>query len=466
MASQGISIKMDIDDSGVVKGAKNVDDALEKINDQLGDISGDGTKDLAKIESSLKDIDKASLRTGDELDKTFRGRVKGSLKEAETGMGTFKDEANQTAKETAASFDGSAESIVGMFQEVSANALSGFGIAGQVAGLALAAGIGIATAAFGINEEQAQKAREEIAALGQELIDTGGIGNVSIEYMVGKLKDFATESDTSKTSLAGIRKTAQDLGLDFKQLAESYAGGTDAVGDQIAAVDDLIEKEKQYTSDGSANHLVADRIHQAELKDLESKKTNLEAIATAAAAARQEEQDWYDAGGPQMEAKAGLISSINSAYDDAVASVTDYVNAESGLLDVDAYLAAMQAKADALLDYQNSLAASDLTPEQRIALDAMGLDAAQVWMAGYQKATPEQAAGMKKFLTESAGDASGASRLVIEETFKAPIKATIAPEVSQSDIDAVNRAISQGIENKTVRVTVEAYNRQGQRVDG
>jgi hypothetical protein len=465
MASQGISIKMDIEESGVLKGAKNVDEALEKINDQLGDVGKEGTRDLEKIEASLKDINRASLQTGTQLEKTFSKNVKGSLKDAESGMGDFKQEANQTAKETAASFDGSADSIVGMFQEVSANALSGFGPAGAVAGLALAAGIGIATSAFGANEEQAKAAKEEIAALGKELIDTGDLGTVSIEYMVGKLKDFATEGDTSKTSLAGIRKTAKELGLDFKQLAQSYAGGTDALGDQIARVGDLIAAAKDYTAAQGENANAAYQASRSEVTALEKKKVQLEAIKTAEAAARQEEKDWYESGGPQLEAKAALISSINTAYDDVVASVTDFKDAESGVLDVDAYLAAMQARADALLDYQNSVTASDLTGEQRAALDALGLDAAEVWMAGYEKATPGQKTAMKKFLTESASESSGAAKTVIDEAFAKPIKATIAPEVSQNDIDAVNRAIKDGIVNQKVRVTVEAYNRQGQRVD-
>lgn len=462
--AEGINIKLVADVKDFVMGTKVLEDKLEDVSGSLDDLGKDGSKSVDKLEKSFSEATKEASTSARAM-KDSLADVKKSTKDAETGMGDFKQEANQSAKETAASFDGSADSIVGMFQEVSANALSGFGPAGAVAGLALAAGIGIATNAFGVNEEQAKAAKEAIAELGKELIDTGGVGNVSIEYMIGKLKDFATESDSSKTSLAGIRKDAKLLSVDFKDLADSYAGGTDNIDEQVAGVKQLIKVAEDAWRDDLERTGKSDLMQAAAIQLLEDKKTSLEKIQTATATARKEEADWYEAGGPQLEAKAALISSINSAYDDAVASVGDFVNAESGVLDVDAYLASMQARADALLDYQNSVAASDLTGEQRAALDALGLDSAEVWMAGYKKATPAQKDSMKKFLTESASESSGAAKTVIDEAFAKPIKATIAPEVRQTDIDAVNRAIEQGIENKKVRITVEAFNRQGQRVD-
>ncbi len=82
------------------------------------------------------------------MDKSLGKKTKKAAEEGKSGMDDFKQEANQTARESAASFDGSAESIVDVFQEVAANAFQGFGPAGAVAGLAIAAGIGLGVKAF------------------------------------------------------------------------------------------------------------------------------------------------------------------------------------------------------------------------------------------------------------------------------------------------------------------------------
>jgi uncharacterized protein YoxC len=463
MAS-GINIKLVADVKDFVKGTDNVEDKLKDVSKSLDDVGDDGAKSVGRLEKSFSDAT-TEASTSAKAMKDGLGRVKEGTKDAEQGLNDFKKEGTSVARETATSFDGSAESIGDVFRDLAANAFEGFGPAGAAAGIAVAAGVGLAIAAFGESEEEAQAAREAIEELGQEMIDSGTVGAVSFGYMVDKLKEMATQTDPQKMSLRGIRKDAELLGVEFDDLANSYAGGTDNIEEQIAGVQGLIDVASEAWRKDLERTGKSDLLQAGAIQLLEDKKASLDKIAAATATAREEEASWYDAGGPQMEAKAELIESINGAYDDAVASVGDFYDEEQKVLDVQAYLDSMQARADALLDYQNAVAASDLTPAQRSALNDLGLDSAEMWMAGYAKATEPQKAQMKKFLTESASDSSGAAKTVIDETFAKPIKATIEPEVSQNDIDAVNRAIDQGISNRKIRVTVEAFNRQGLRVD-
>lgn len=172
MAS-GINIAIDVDESGATKGITKVDEALEKVADSLDGVGKDGTSDLGKLETSIKDVNREALKAGDDIKSGFGNKVKSGVKEAEGGLQDFKSEANSTAKESAASFDGSAESIIDSFQEIAANAFQGFGAAGAVAGLAMAAGIGIATAAFQRSEEEAQKAKTRIGELGLAMVEAG-----------------------------------------------------------------------------------------------------------------------------------------------------------------------------------------------------------------------------------------------------------------------------------------------------
>lgn len=462
--AEGINIKLVADVKDFIKGTGNVEDKLDEVSKSLDDLGDDGSKSVDRLEKSFSEATKEASTAARSM-KDGLGDVKKGTKDAEEGLQDFKKEGTNVARETATSFDGSAESISDVFRDLAANAFEGFGPAGAAAGIGVAVGIGLAQAALGETAEEAEAAKEKIAELGQEMIDSGEAGEVSLGYMTDKLKEFATESDDSQTSLKGIRKDAELLGVEFKDLAESYAGGTENIEEQIQAVKDLITSTEDSALVEGERNTAGRAARLYEIRELEDKEAKLQKIADATATAREEEAAWYDAGGPQMEAKAALIDSINTAYDDAVGSVGDFVVAESGVLDVDAYLASMQARADALLDYQNSVASSDLTPQQRMALDGLGLESAEVWMKGYSSATPAQKEGMKKFLTESASDSSGAAKTVIDETFAKPIKATIEPEVSQNDIAAVNRAIDQGIANKKVRITVEAFNRQGLRID-
>lgn len=159
-------------ESGVIEPLEDAQKELEELGKSKGP---------DQLERSLKDAQEATERLKDETEDTARAidqefkdsyrKVKQSSDDgmdgAKEGMQDFKQEANQTAKESAASFDGSFESIVDMAQETAANAFGGFGPAGAVAGLAAAAGIGLAMAGF----ENVQEAQEKAAELASEWAD-------------------------------------------------------------------------------------------------------------------------------------------------------------------------------------------------------------------------------------------------------------------------------------------------------
>ncbi|WP_036963678.1 hypothetical protein [Promicromonospora kroppenstedtii] len=130
-------------------------DSLEKVDDGVKDAT-DSTEKLEKkfkdAADTVKKIDGKSVR---DLDDDF--------KRAEQGAEEFGDESTQIAKETATSFDGTAESISDVFRDLAANAFAGFGPAGVAAGVAVAAGLGLAQAKL---EEIAEKTNESAEAAG------------------------------------------------------------------------------------------------------------------------------------------------------------------------------------------------------------------------------------------------------------------------------------------------------------
>lgn len=455
--AKGISINFLADVRDFLKGTKNVEDELDDVADSLDDVAREGDQATEKLEDGFRDLAKATKKAGDDVGDNMR---KG-FKQAEEGAENFKEEANSTAKEAAASFDGSAESIIDAFQEVAANAFEGFGPAGAVAGLALAAGIGIATAEFQKNEEAAQKAKERIAELGQAMIDAGAGGEKPLQAVVESLQAIVTNSDDAVKKFSDIERASKFVGNSAEDLALAYAGQADALEGQLDVIQDLIDKEQEQTDKQAENGSRFAAIGQAKVGTLKQQQEELLKVQKETEAAAAIEEAYLAAGGAEAQAKADAIGLINAAYDDVVGSVTDFINAESGVLDVDAYLAAIDAREKALDEYQTALAKSGLSTDQKEALNAMGVDAAAAWLKGYESATPEQQRKLKKSLTEAAKENSGVARGQIEQAFEKPIDAKVKVE---ADTSAAQRDLENLIKARTQIIKVEFQDRYGKRV--
>lgn len=460
MAS-GINIAIDVDESGATKGITKVDEALEKVADSLDGVGKDGTSDLGKLETSIKDVSRESLKAGDDIKSGFGKKVKDSAKDAESGMEDFKSEANQTAKETAASFDGSAESIVDMFQETAANALSGFGPAGALAGLALAAGIGIATAEFQKSEEAAAKAKQRIQDMGQAMIDAGAEGEVPLDSIIESLQGIVLNSEDATKSFKDIRLAAKLAGQDAGALATAYAGGTEALDDQIDAYDKLIEQQKAEKVEGENGSAAAVTAYNLKLKALEDTKNGLVKVREEQQLAAEAEQAWLASGGNELIAKAEMVNAVNTSYDDLASSTTDFINAESGLFDTSAYITAMQERETALADYQKSLTTSGLSPEAQQFLNSQGIEAASQMLAGYKSSGPQAKAELDRIWKEASKTASGSVKTnldgVVNEKRTAKITADVDTATAQANLDALTK-------KRIAQVQVDFIDRYGKKV--
>lgn len=454
--AKGISINFLADVRDFLKGTKNVEDGLDDVADSLDDVVKEGDQANEKLEDSFRELAKAAKKSGDDIGDG----MKQGFKKAEDGAQELKDEANSTAKEAAASFDGSAESIVDAFQEVAANAFAGFGPAGAVAGLALAAGIGIATAEFQKSEEAAAAAKDRVRELGLAFIESGA-DVAQVEAFQEALQGIITNADDAAVKVDDLRKLTKKYGDAVPSVAEfatAYAGNADAIKSVTKELEAAIkaEKEKEFrTAAGARASAEKQAAYQGEIDKLKSIQEETELAA-------QIEADWLASGGAEIQAKADAVSQINDAYDEVVGSVTDFINAESGVLDVDAYLAAIDAREKALDEYQTTLAKSGLSTEQKEALNAMGVDAASAWLKGYQSATPEQQAKLKKSLTEASKENSGVARSSIEKAFEKPVEAKVDVK---ADTAAAQRDLDNLIKARTAIIRVDFRDRNGKRVD-
>lgn len=460
MSDKGISIKLAGDSSEFVKSVKKGEDALDDLSKGLDDIADDGVDSVEKLDDKFSDTIKSVKDLGDASESSLR-KTKRGADDAGDGMKDLKQEANSTAKEAAASFDGSASSIIDAFQEVSAQAFAGFGPAGAIAGLAAAAGIGMAVSAFEALQEEQQKAKEATAELAGEFIKTGEGSAERLQLVVDKLTEMATVTDGSVKSLNEIRTAAEKLGVPFEDLARAYAGGLDDLDAQIDKLKERRDAEIEAVEmEGEAGARARGRIAQRYNEQVEG----LEKVQEATAEAQELEQAWIDSGAERLQLKVDAIDSINSAYDDTVNSIRDYVDAESGILDVEAYLAAIEARRQALVDYQNNLVAANLTDEQKSALNAMGQEAAAVWLEAYvsPNTTDDQKRRLSASLTEASKEASGAAKTTLDKEFGDGVTTKLnldtSDAIAKADADIRNWAPDE----KALTMRLNIVDRYGQ----
>ncbi|KZM78404.1 hypothetical protein [Cellulosimicrobium sp. I38E] len=122
----------------------------------------------AKVYDTLQDIDDTVVQP--EVDPSG---VNDGLKRTEEGFSEFKDEANSTAREGAASFTGEFDDVADIIQETLANAFVGFGPAGAAAGLVAAAGLGVVISKAQEAADRINDAKEEAGDFALEIKDAG-----------------------------------------------------------------------------------------------------------------------------------------------------------------------------------------------------------------------------------------------------------------------------------------------------
>lgn len=456
----GINLDADLGVRGFLKGTKDMEEALQDVSDELENTAKEGDKGLEKLSDKLIEAKKAAddaAQSGDKLGSSYK---KGA-KEAEGGLQDFKQEANSTAKESAASFDGSAESIVDSFQEIAANAFAGFGPAGAIAGLAAAAGIGIASAAILDSEEKAKAAKQRIADLGTAFIESGA-DVAQVEAFKEALQGIVTNADDAAVKIDDLRKYTEKYGEAVPSVSDfaiAYSGNADAIEKVTDQLEKAIEaeKEKNYTTKtGAEQSSKRQDAYQAEIDKLDK-------IQEETAAAKQIEEDWLASGGAEIQAKADAIGQINASYDDAVYSVDNFKNAETGIYDLDAYAASIEERARLLEEYQSNLAKSGLTTEQKAALNEMGVEQANAILEGLQDPNTSQATKdtIKKGLKTASQEGSGVAKKEIEDAFKQPVNATVKVKAdtstAQADLDNL-------IQARTAIIKVDFQDRYGKKV--
>lgn len=239
-----------------LRGTKDVEKSLEDVADSLdtlADETGKNAEEAAdkltgKFTGALDKIQSQSKQTGRKLGDN----IKKGTKEAETGFDDLKDEANQSAREAAASFSGEFEDVADYVQEVLAQALSGFGPIGAAAGIAAAAGIGILISGLQNAADEAEDAKERIQDLADQIREVGGNPamldwldrvNEKMKEIVDKKEWWEFWQDAPTDRMDEVLRLQKEYNLTQEQMADLAKGFS---GDQEAIARSLDVLNSRY----------------------------------------------------------------------------------------------------------------------------------------------------------------------------------------------------------------------------
>jgi hypothetical protein len=315
-----VAVKIDLiaDVKDVIKGTDKIGDALEDVADDLKDMGKAGQKVEDVVSDAFRDMAKSADTAGDKMDDSvsdaFRkmgkdakdggdkiGKsVKDGTDKAGEGLDDLKSESASTAKESAASFDGSADSILGSFQEIAANAFAGFGPAGAAAGLAMAAGIGIAVSAMQDTAEKATEAKEKSVDMIDSIKEAGGdLAKMDLsEKIIAWGREVMEDnwvtlwSNEASTKFQETAKDAKDFGVSSRDAIRAAAGSSadskkflDETADDWARLTKVIDQNSGVNEDQVMSFTDAGRAAQKQrdaLSDLRGQaEENIKVTADA-----------------------------------------------------------------------------------------------------------------------------------------------------------------------------------------
>lgn len=278
--------------SNLLRGTKNVDDALDDVADSLDDVARDGDDSTEKLERSFKDLADAARDESKRADKELRkiGDNDGGISRAGKATGDFKDEAVANFSEVTSSFNGDMTSIGDLAQGTFGGLASTLtGPLGLAAGAA-AVGVGLIASAIGDVETRRKELEERANDLAQAYIEAGG-RSIDALTLASRTSEILTDPEQRKEA----ERLRDLLGIDLPTAVRAMAGDTIA----LAAANSIVngtEKERADLMRDSADYLsgeytTAEKDRLAQLLDAKSAVDELNGVAEQANETYQTQTD-------------------------------------------------------------------------------------------------------------------------------------------------------------------------------
>lgn len=468
------------------KAAKTIDKGFEKVEDSTKDFS----KAVEKTERKFSDAARKMKEDAEAAGKGIKKGLGDGAEEASEGMTELREEAVDSAREMAASFSGSFDDIGDLAQEVAANAFKGFGPAGLAAGIAAASGIGYLISSLQESAEEANKAKEGIVDLANEINDVGGDAR-ALDW-ASKLREKLTEitddvrwfefwQDDPKTRLEEWSDAAKKWGFTVEDATKAVSGNQESLARVMSVLNKKYDEQSQKAKEARQEAgRAADGAGESAAK--------YEAAAAEIDAFRNSIQEQIDATKQATELNdqlnqslAGIADAVAESqaatelYEQAVvASLTNagenweaYV--QNGVVNLDRYNDAIEEQAKAVADFENNLIAASghLSDEALNYIRSLGPEAAPLLKAFINSPLDERERTARNWDTIGRAATDGYKQsLRLEEKTRAAADAaqkaaagkpiTFTTALKSSDLQAqVNRAAAN-IDPPVIEVRVKA----------
>lgn len=423
----GISLDFAADVSGFLRGAGDVERAMEDVGDSLDGLQEESGDAARALQDDLDKIAKEADDTADKTERSFRDafdavkresddagrKTRESFDEAGRGAEDFKDEAASSAREGAASFSGEFEDVADYVQETLANALSGFGPVGAAAGLAAAAGLGILISTLQNSAEAAEESKQRVIDLADQIREVDGdLSRLDLDQIFldwsSEISDtkqwFELWQDAPKTNIEQLATAADELGLSLGYLRAALA---DVDGPEAARVTELLD-ERLGTGLGTVIGSTDETTQALQNLRTEIAEGNLDLDKAVELYGLQAEA--LDENAARLDYVRETTETYNDSVQGALESAGEaweqYV--DNGVIDLDAYAQAMEDQIASVGRYEeNMVSASErLTTEALGYLQSLGYEAAPLLQAFVDAplAEQERLAGIWDQLGQSAVD--------------------------------------------------------------
>jgi hypothetical protein len=464
-------------DSAVRKGM------IEPVGDAqkaLDDLTAGGESSGAELTRTFERQQRATTELKSDIDRlndTIRTGYRGATRSATTDVQTFerastegfdeiKDSARSNAIEVGASFTGGFDQAVGGLQGFLAEFLAGFGPGGVIAGVGIAALLGIITQKITEGTESAEAQKQAVSDLASEYIEAGGVGRRSFDDVKAAIERMATaKPDEVVLTLQRAWTLAKQSGLDYDEVVQAIASGSptqlDAARRSLGRIaGQHLENARQAAAEGRGNAQAAAQTIDATGKVDAALKSAADTAREAARAQRLAAR----AGLSDFALKAGELQQLEGAFDDAAGSIDDFLNKEKDTLNVKKYIASVDDRIDALERLHDAYAKGDLSAEAVKFLEGQGADAAAAALRGYEKATPAQQRRLNAIWTTAGSENATTYEDAIGKKLdgiKFPPPAVEKPVIPEPDTSRIDRYL---LNPQRVKVMLEVYDRKGTRV--
>jgi hypothetical protein len=256
--------------------------SVEDISDALTEMMKDGDKAFDKLEPGFRDMVKSSNKA----EQAVKDIGDKGFKKASKGADDFKDEANSSLRETAASIS-SVEDGLGAVQEIAANAFVGFGPVGAGAGLVAALGFGLLLENMTAQKEAADEIKQALGDAYRTAAEEGR-NYLSEAQIISAASDILF--DPAKKAQAAA--DAKAIGVDLQTFVRAMAGDEDAIAVAIELgnqkyqerldtlkLEDRAQAGKVLAVDKEAREI--ERVNGLLGTQLKNHKDNQEAVRTA-----------------------------------------------------------------------------------------------------------------------------------------------------------------------------------------